>query len=68
MDVKRYEKTDDENKTIGIILCKDKSESLVEMTLPKDNEQIYASKYLTILPNKDEFKKILEEDGKYNEC
>ena len=58
----RYEKTDDENKTIGIILCKDKSKSLVEMTLPKDNEQIYASKYLTILPNKDEFKKILEND------
>ena len=58
----RYEKTDDEHKTIGIILCKDKSESLVEMTLPEDNEQIYASKYLTILPNKDEFKKILEND------
>ena len=58
----RYEKTDDENKTIGIILCKDKSESLVEMTLPKDNEQIYASKYLTVLPNKDDFKKILEND------
>ncbi len=58
----RYEKTDDENRTIGIILCKDKSKSLVEMTLPEDNEQIYASKYLTILPNKDEFKKILEND------
>jgi len=59
----RYEKTDDENKTVGIILCKDKSESLVEMTLPEDNEQIYASKYLTILPNKEEFKKILENDS-----
>ncbi len=56
----RIEKQDDENKTIGIILCKDKSKALVEMTLPQDNEQIYASKYLTILPNKEEFKKILE--------
>jgi predicted nuclease of restriction endonuclease-like (RecB) superfamily len=55
----RVEKTEDENPTIGIILCKDKSKALVEMTLPKDNNQIYASKYLTILPNKDEFKKIL---------
>ncbi len=58
----RYEKTDDENPTVGIILCKDKSKTLVELTLPKDNNQIYASKYLTILPNKEEFKKLLEEE------
>lgn len=57
----RFEKTEDENLTIGIILCKDKSEALVEMTLPKDNNQIYASKYLTILPNKEELLKLLEE-------
>ncbi len=58
----RVEKTDDENSTIGIILCKDKSKALVEMTLPKDNNQIYASKYLTILPNKEEFKRLLESE------
>ena len=58
----RFEKTQDENSTIGIILCKDKSKSLVELTLPKDNNQIYASKYLTILPNKEEFKKLLEDE------
>jgi len=58
----RYEKTEDENSTIGIILCKDKSKALVELTLPKDNNQIYASKYLTILPNKEEFKKLLEDE------
>lgn len=47
--------------TIGIILCKDKSEALVEMTLPKENNQIYASKYMTVLPNKEELQKLLEE-------
>ncbi len=57
----RYEKAEDENPTIGIILCKDKSKTLVELTLPKDNNQIYASKYLTVLPNKDEFRKLLDE-------
>lgn len=57
----RYEKTEDENQTVGIILCKDKSKTLVELTLPKDNNQIYASKYLTVLPNKEEFKKLLED-------
>ena len=59
----RYEKTKDENPTIGIILCKDKNETLVELTLPKENNQIYASKYLTILPNKEEFKKLLEDEN-----
>lgn len=59
----RYEKTDDENPTIGIILCKDKSKALVELTLPNDNNQIYASKYLTVLPNKEEFKRLLEDEN-----
>ncbi|MGJ0377593.1 PDDEXK nuclease domain-containing protein [Aliarcobacter cryaerophilus] len=58
----RFEKTDDENSTIGIILCKDKSKALVELMLPKDNNQINASKYLTTLPNKEEFKKLLEDE------
>ncbi len=58
----RVEKQEDETPTIGIILCKDKSKALVEMTLPKDNKQIYASKYLTILPNKEEFQKLLESE------
>ena len=37
-------KNEDENKIIGIILCKDKSETIVEMTLPEENTQIFASK------------------------
>lgn len=52
---------DDENKTIGIILCQNKSESVVEYTLPENNEQIFASKYKTVLPSKNEFKKIINE-------
>ncbi|MFI5196817.1 MAG: PDDEXK nuclease domain-containing protein [Chitinophagales bacterium] len=50
----------DENKT-GIILCRDKSETLVEITLPEDNDQIFASRYKTILPDKEELKKLLAE-------
>lgn len=49
-----------ENKTIGIILCKTKNDTVVEMTLPENNKQIYASKYLTVLPSKDELKKLVE--------
>ena len=57
----RYVKIPDENDTIGIIRCKDKNDTLVKLTLPKDNNQIFASRYTTILPSLDEFKKIIEE-------
>jgi len=53
----------DENKTIGIILCQDKSEALVQYTLPEDNEQIFASKYFTVLPSKEDFINILNSDN-----
>jgi len=56
----RFVKLDDENKTIGIILCKDKDDTLVEISLPEDNKQIFASRYQTVLPSKDELKKIIE--------
>lgn len=53
-------KLPEENNTVGIILCKDKSETLVEITLPKDNKQIFASKYKMILPSKSDLKKLIE--------
>lgn len=58
----RHVKLDDENKTIGIIICKDKNDTLVNMTLPEGNEQIFASRYMTILPSKEELKKIVESE------
>ena len=47
----RYIKTEKENPTVGILLCKEKDDSIVELTLPKD-ENIYASEYSLYLPNK----------------
>lgn len=58
----RYVKLPDEHKTIGIILCKDKNESLVEITLPETNDQIFASKYQTVLPDKETFIRLLDEE------
>ncbi|MDX9920212.1 MAG: PDDEXK nuclease domain-containing protein [Paludibacter sp.] len=49
----------DENKTIGLILCRDKSQAVVEYTLPENNEQIFASKYQTVLPSKEKLKELL---------
>ena len=57
----RFMKLPEENKTVGIILCRDKSDALVEITLPEDNDQIFASRYLTVLPDKNEWVKLLNQ-------
>ncbi|NEN25291.1 DUF1016 domain-containing protein [Cryomorpha ignava] len=54
---------EDENNTIGIVLCQNKRESVVEYTLPENNEQIFASKYQTVLPSKEELKLIIAEQN-----
>lgn len=55
----RFVKMPDENKTIGIILCRDKKDALVEITLPDETNPIFASKYQTVLPNKEELKALI---------
>lgn len=60
----RFMKLEDENPTIGILLCADKSDTMVEITLPAGNKQIFASKYQTILPSKEELKRLIENQYK----
>ena len=43
-----------DNPPIGIVLRADKSDSIVEYTLPEDNDQVFAAKYLPYLPSKEE--------------
>ena len=40
----------DDNPTIGLILCTDKDETIVQYSVLKGSEQLLASKYLTVLP------------------
>ena len=47
----RFVKQDFEKPTIGILLCKEKNDALVELTLPKD-ANVYASAYQLYLPDK----------------
>ena len=54
-------KDETENKTIGIILCKNKKESTIKYTLGKDNKQIFASKYKMYFPEKQILKLISEQ-------
>jgi predicted nuclease of restriction endonuclease-like (RecB) superfamily len=54
----RIEKFEHENPTIGILLCADKNDAVVEFTLPKNKRNIVASKYQLYLPTE---KQLLKE-------
>ena len=60
----RFEKQDFENPTIGILLCADKNDAVVKITLPESNKTIFAAKYQLYLPTEqqlmDEVKKEME--------
>ena len=48
-----------DNPPIGIVLCADKSDAIVKYTLPEDNKQIFASRYMSYIPSEEEFKREL---------
>ena len=56
-DLKRAQ---DDNPTIGIILCTDKDETIVKYSVLNDSKQIFASKYMTVLPTEEELAYELE--------
>jgi predicted nuclease of restriction endonuclease-like (RecB) superfamily len=56
----RHVRQEDENPTVGIVLCKRKNDALVEITLPKD-ANIHAREYRLYLPDKEELRKKLME-------
>jgi predicted nuclease of restriction endonuclease-like (RecB) superfamily len=58
-DLKRGE---DDNPTIGIILCNDKEETLVRYSVLKESEQLFASKYRLVLPTEEELAAELDHE------
>jgi hypothetical protein len=56
----RERMTEGDNPPVGIVLCADKSETLVRYTLPEDNSQIFASKYMLYLPTEEQLKFEIE--------
>ena len=56
----RFMKTENENSTVGIVLCKKQNKALVEITLPKD-ANIHAREYQLYLPSKEELQRKLAE-------
>ncbi len=67
MYVNYYERelmTEGDNPPIGIVLCADKSESIVKYTLSEEQKQIFASKYKLYLPTEEELRKELDKELK----
>lgn len=63
----RYVKQEFEKPTIGILLCKEKADSIVQLTLPQD-ANIYASEYSLYLPDKELLQEKLDEWTQEYEC
>jgi len=53
-----------DNPTIGLVLCTEKSDSMVKYMLSENNQQIFASKYKFYLPSEDELKRELQKELK----
>lgn len=55
-------KADDDNPTIGIILCTEKDETIVKYSVLAENEKLFASRYRLYLPKEEELKQLIEQD------
>ena len=58
----RFQREEHEAKTIGIVLCSDKNDAMVRITLPDDNEQVLAARYQMYLPTEEELRAELERE------
>ena len=53
---------DNDNPTVGILLCGSKDQSVVRYSVLHESEQLFASKYRLVLPSEDELRQELERD------
>lgn len=54
-------RTPEDNPTLGLILCTDKNDAMVEYVLDEGNERIFASRYQLELPSKEQLRHLLTE-------
>jgi len=63
----RHEKLPEENPTIGILLCANKNNEMVKLSLPVDNRSIMASKYQLYLPSENQLLEELRREFQFEE-
>ena len=52
----KFHKGEDDNPTIGLILCSEKSEAVAKYSVLSDSKQLFSSKYLPFLPTEEELR------------
>ena len=65
MYVRMYDdlkKSDDDNPTIGLLLCTEKDQTIVKYSVLNDKNNLFASKYLMYLPKEEDLKQIIDQD------
>jgi predicted nuclease of restriction endonuclease-like (RecB) superfamily len=55
-------KGEDDNPTLGIVLCTEKDETIIKYSILAENEQLFATKYRLYLPKEEELKQLIEQD------
>jgi len=58
----QLKKQPDDNPTIGLILCSQKSEAVAKYSVLADEKQLFASKYINFLPTEDELQAELQRE------
>jgi len=58
----RHEMHEGDDAPIGILLCAEKDQALVEYALDSREEKLFVSKYMLELPSKAELKKFIESE------
>lgn len=65
MYVRMYDdlkKSDDDNPTIGLLLCTEKDETVVKYSVLNDKNNLFSSKYVLYLPKEEELKQLIDQD------
>ena len=52
----KFHKSDDDNPTIGLILCSEGSNAVAKYSVLSDSKQLFSSKYLLFLPTEEELR------------
>ena len=53
------------NPTIGLLLCADTDEDVAHYSVLNGNDQLYAAKYLTYMPTKEELRREIEQQKEF---
>lgn len=58
----KHKRSQDDNPTLGLILCSEKSEAVAKYSILTDSKQLFAAKYLAYLPSEEELAKELQRE------